>query len=99
MNKKKVLLILGVIFDLVGMLTYLLPGFGEGFDFFWAPLSALALFLMYRGKKGVLGGILGGLEEILPLTDIIPSFTLMWLYTYYFENKEEVKDNQKIKIN
>jgi hypothetical protein len=25
------------------------------------------------------------IEEILPITDFIPTFTLMWLYTYVYK--------------
>lgn len=92
MNKKSILFIVGFIFDLIGMGSYLVPGFGEGIDFIWAPISALAMFIMYRGAKGVIGGLLGGLEEILPFTDFIPSFTLMWLYTYYIQKTKEVQE-------
>lgn len=92
MKKKSVLLILGIIFDLVGMISYLAPGFGEVIDFIWAPISAIAMFTMYRGAKGAIGGILGGIEEITPGLDFIPSFTIMWFYTYYIEKKVVVQE-------
>ena len=94
MNKKSILLILGIIFDLIGMVSYLLPGFGEVIDFIWAPISALAMFTMYKGTKGIIGGIFAGIEELTPGLDFIPSFTLMWFYTYYIQKAEEV---QKVK--
>jgi hypothetical protein len=30
------------------------------------------------GGLGLIGGVLNFLEEIMPLTDIIPSFTIAW---------------------
>ena len=91
MNKKSILFILGLIFDLIGMISYIAPGFGEVIDFIWAPISALAMFTMYKGTKGVVGGIISGIEEITPGLDFIPSFTLMWFYTYYIQKTKEVK--------
>lgn len=90
MNKKSILLILGLFFDLIGMASYLVPGFGELIDFIWAPISGLAMFIMYKGLKGAVGGVFGVVEEILPGLDFIPSFTLMWFYTYYIQKTEEV---------
>ena len=92
MKKKSVLFVLGIIFDLIGMVSYLAPGFGEVIDFIWAPISALAMFAMYRGVKGAIGGVLGGVEELLPGLDFIPSFTLMWFYTYYIQKTEEIQE-------
>lgn len=94
MNKKNILLIVGIIFDLIGMISYIVPGFGEGIDFIWAPISGLALFVMYKGVKGIVGGILGTVEELLPGLDFIPSFTLMWFYTYYIQKREQVVENK-----
>lgn len=92
MNKKVILLIIGIIFDLIGMVSYLVPGFGEVIDFIWAPISGLAMFIMYRGVKGAVGGVLGAVEEFFPGLDFIPSFTLMWFYTYFIEKKEEIQE-------
>ncbi len=89
MDKKIILLIVGIVFDIIGYATYAIPFFGESADFIWAPISALAMFVMYKGAKGIVGGIFGGLEEILPFTDFIPSFTLMWVYTYFIEKKKD----------
>lgn len=68
--------------DSMGMATYLLVGFGELADLIWAPVSGAACFLMYRGRLGFFGGLGATCEEILPLTDIIPSLTLVWFIRY-----------------
>ena len=50
---------------------------------------------MYKGKVGQAAGIFTFVEEIIPGFDIIPSFTLMWLYTYVFKG---VKKGQTIEV-
>ena len=43
---------------------------------------------MYDGKKGKIAAAITFVEEALPFLDVIPTFTLMWLYTYIFNNKK-----------
>ena len=86
-NKQRNLYI-GILLDIVGMLTYLVPFFGEFADTFWAPLSAYILSQMYKGIIGKVGGIIEFLEEILPFSDFIPTFTLTWIYTYVIKNQD-----------
>ncbi len=75
-------LILGLIFDALGMVSFMIPGIGEFTDIIWAPLSAWLMTRMYKGKAGQVAGVINFVEELVPGLDIIPSFTLMWLYTY-----------------
>lgn len=82
-------LLLSILLDLVGMATYILPFLGESFDLIWAPIAGFILNRMYKGTVGKIGGIIVFLEEILPLTDIIPTFTLSWLYSLYFTKRED----------
>lgn len=65
--------------DALGFVTYAIPGLGEFGDLFWAPVSAMIFMISFGGWKGVLGGAFNFVEEILPGTDFIPSFTLAWL--------------------
>lgn len=67
------------------MATYFFPGLGEVFDLAWAPVSGYIFFKMFGGKVGMIGGVLNFLEEIIPFTDVIPSFTIAW-----FIRKREV---------
>ncbi|WP_228851695.1 hypothetical protein [Aegicerativicinus sediminis] len=76
-------LALGVLFDAIGMVTFI--------DIIWAPASAYLMTKMYAGRKGRIGGILSFIEEILPGMDFIPSFTIMWLYTYVFSPQKKVQ--------
>ena len=67
-----------IIMDLIGMASYIVPGWGEFIDIIWAPISGYVFFKMFGGRFGLIGGVLDFLEEILPGTDIIPSFTIAW---------------------
>jgi hypothetical protein len=64
--------------DLIGYASYAIPLLGEVSDIIWAPVSAIIFFLTFGGWKGALGGIGNFIEELLPGTDFIPSFTIMW---------------------
>jgi hypothetical protein len=65
--------------DFIGYASYSIPILGEVTDVIWAPISALIFFLTFGGWKGALGGVFDFVEELLPGTDFIPSFTIMWL--------------------
>lgn len=80
-------LVLGLLFDAIGMMSFTVPLIGEFSDVIWAPVSGLLMAWMYKGRAGKIGGIFSFLEELIPFTDIIPSFTLMWIYTYIFKSK------------
>lgn len=80
-------LIFGIVFDLIGMLSFSIPIVGDFSDVVWAPLAGFLMTWMYKGTVGKVAGIFTFLEEILPFTDIIPSFTLTWIYTYLIRKK------------
>ncbi len=81
-SDKKSKLLLSLIFDGIGMVSYFAPAFGEFTDTFWAPISGLLLVVMYKGTVGKIAGLFGTIEELIPFTDIIPTFTITWFYTY-----------------
>ena len=78
-------LYLGLLFDGIGMLSFTIPGIGEFSDIIWAPIAAYFMTRMYKGTAGKVGGIFTFLEEIIPFTDFVPSFTLMWFYNYFIK--------------
>ena len=78
-------LFLGLLFDVIGMLSFAIPLIGDFADIIWAPLAGWLMTRMYKGKIGQVAGVITFLEEIIPGFDVIPSFTLMWLYTYVFK--------------
>ncbi|MBL0356696.1 MAG: hypothetical protein IPP72_07245 [Chitinophagaceae bacterium] len=67
-----------IAMDLVGMFTYIIPAFSEFADVVWAPVSAIIFYKLFGGRIGMIGAVLNFLEEIIPFTDIIPSFTIAW---------------------
>lgn len=80
-------LVFGIFFDLIGMISYAIPGLAEIIDVIWAPISGLILASMYKGNTGKAAAVFGFLEEILPGTDVIPTFTLTWIYTYVIKKE------------
>jgi hypothetical protein len=86
MSLKRKRLIYGILCDLLGMVSIVFPPF----DFIWAPLSAYIMTKLYSGKKGRVAAIISFVEEALPWVDIIPSFTLMWLYTYKLNSSKNL---------
>jgi hypothetical protein len=81
-NNKGTMLVLSLLFDGIGMLSYVIPVFAEVTDLVWAPISALLLLIMFKGTAGKLASIFGLIEELLPFVDVIPTFTITWFYTY-----------------
>ena len=68
-------LALCVTLDTVGDASAALPGLGELTDVAYAPLEGALIFALFKSQ--LLGGI-GFLEEILPFTDVIPTFCIGW---------------------
>ncbi|SHL89410.1 hypothetical protein [Flavobacterium saccharophilum] len=82
-------LLLGLLLDGIGMISFSIPLIGEFSDVIWAPIAAFIMTRMYKGRVGKMASILTFVEEIIPFTDIIPSFTLTWIYTYYFQKRND----------
>lgn len=72
-------ILLCLLFDFIGYASYSIPILGEFADIIWAPISGLVFFMMFGGWRGAMGGVFSFVEELLPGTDFIPSFTIMWL--------------------
>jgi len=82
-------LIIGLILDAIGMVSFSIPLVGEFSDVIWAPIAAFIMTRMYKGRVGKVASILTFVEEIMPFTDVIPSFTLTWIYTYFFQKNKD----------
>ena len=80
-------LFLGILFDAIGMLSFTIPFVGEFSDVVWAPIAGYLMTTMYKGTVGKVGGVVAFLEEILPFSDFIPTFTLTWIYNYVIKNR------------
>jgi hypothetical protein len=94
MNKFK-LLKKGILLDLIGIATMFIPFWGTIIDLIWAPYAAFQMNKIYRGTTGKIAAVVVFLEEILPGLDIIPTFTLMWLYTFIW--KKNAPDDPEVK--
>ncbi len=82
MKNKYVLLFLSILFDGIGMLSFMVPVIGESFDVIWAPIATLLIYKMYPGTEGKIAGVITFIEEAMPGLDIIPTFTLTWIYKF-----------------
>ena len=68
-------LALCIALDIAGDASELIPILGEATDLGFAPIEAGVLKVLF--KSNLIAGF-GFAEEILPFTDIIPTFTLSW---------------------
>lgn len=80
-------LVLSLLFDFVGMLSYLIPFLGEISDVIWAPIAGLIMLKMYKGTVGTVSGIFVFIEELMPGLDFIPTFTITWIYKYIIKKE------------
>jgi len=93
------LLYKGILFDAIGFASSFIPIGGTIFDFFWAPYAAVKMNEMYDGTSGKVASFIVFVEEILPF-DFIPTFTLMWIYTYVLNGKKDpVPQTIEVKVN
>lgn len=91
MNKKYKLLWLSILFDGIGMLSFIIPFVGEFSDVIWAPLSAYLIYQMYNGIEGKVASVVSFIEEVgIFGTDLLPTFTLTWIYKYVI--KKQIKN-------
>ena len=86
MNKYKKL-VLCLFLDAIGYVSFLIPGVGEFSDVVWAPVSAWLMTKLYKGRAGKIAAVVSFVEELMPGVDVVPTFTLMWVYVYVFNAK------------
>ncbi len=91
-------LLLGIVFDVIGYTSYIIPGIAELTDIVWAPASAYLMTKLYKGKKGKVAAVIAFVEEAMPWLDIIPTFTLMWFYTYVFNSGNKKETTKTIEV-
>ncbi|MAP54825.1 hypothetical protein [Altibacter sp.] len=99
-QSKYTLLRKGLLFDAVGMITMAIPVVGPFLDLLWAPYAAKKMNDMYSGTSGKVASVIVFIEEILPISDFIPTFTLMWLYTFVLSTKKHPQPQPiEVKVN
>ncbi len=86
---------LSLILDGIGYTSFVIPVVGEFSDIVWAPLSAYIITRMYKGKQGRVAGVIAFTEEALPFVDVLPTFTLMWIYSYMVKGESKPMDIKK----
>ncbi len=86
-NQKNKLLQQGILYDAIGIASMFIPFVGPFLDIIWAPIAAKKMSQMYKGTEGKLASAIVFVEEILPYTDFIPTFTLMWCYTFIWKKQ------------
>ena len=96
-TSKYTLLRKGILYDLIGMATMAIPVVGPFLDIIWAPVAAKKMSEMYKGTNGKIASVIVFIEELIPMTDFIPTFTLMWMYTYVFSS-QKVPQPQTIEV-
>ena len=79
-------LALSLLFDAFGYISFIIPLF----DIIWAPAAGYLMTKLYKGRIGKIAGAITFIEEALPMFDIIPTFTLMWIYTFVFKSNEVI---------
>ena len=84
MNNKYKKLVLSLVLDVIGLIPI------PFLDVAWATLSAYLMTKMYKGKEGKLAAIISFIEEAIPFADAVPTFTIMWVYSYIIK-KEKVE--------
>lgn len=80
-----------IAFDALGYVSFIFPPF----DIIWAPSAGYLMTKMYIGRTGKIAGIITFIEEALPFMDVVPTFTLMWIYTYIFKTEKTIIELEK----
>ncbi len=90
MNQKYKKLLQCVALDAVGMITMAIPAVGPFLDILWAPVAASISYKMFGEKRGKYTSLITFVEELLPATDVVPSFTIFWfLFDFLQIGKEK----------
>lgn len=88
-NEKYKLLRQGILYDVIGMVSMAIPVVGPFLDILWAPFAAKKMLDMYKGNHGKIASVIVFVEEIIPYSDVVPTFTLMWIYTFVWKKHDQ----------
>jgi hypothetical protein len=87
MDPKYKKLIKCLLLDAVGMASAAIPLI----DVVWAPVAASISYKMFGERRGKYTSLITFVEELLPITDVVPSFTIFWfLFDFLSIGKEKV---------
>ncbi len=94
MNKKYKKLIWCLLLDAIGMVSFSFPFF----DVIWSPIAALISYRMFGNKRGRYSALFIFIEETLPFSDVIPSFTIFWVLFDLFGLGREAELSPSVQI-
>ncbi len=63
-----------IAMDLFGMIPIVNPMLAT----IVAPISGWVFYKLFGGRIGIIGGVLDFLEEVIPIVDFIPTYTIAW---------------------
>ncbi len=87
MDPKYKKLIKCLLLDAVGMASAAIPLI----DVVWAPVAASISYKMFGERRGKYTSLITFVEELLPITDVVPSFTIFWfLFDFLGIGKEKI---------
>lgn len=80
-----------LLLDAVGMASAVIPVVGPVLDVIWAPVAASISYKMFGERRGKFTSLITFVEELLPLTDVVPSFTIFWfIFDFLGIGKEKI---------
>ncbi|HOO95742.1 MAG TPA: hypothetical protein PLH60_06840 [Proteiniphilum sp.] len=87
MDPKYKKLIKCLLLDAVGMASAAIPLI----DVVWAPVAASISYKMFGERRGKYTSLITFVEELLPITDVVPSFTIFWfIFDFLGIGKEKI---------
>lgn len=96
MNPKYSKLARCLLLDAVGLASAAIPVVGPVLDVVWAPVAASISYKMFGERRGKYTSLLTFVEELLPVTDVVPSFTIFWfLFDFLGIGKEKVATTEE----
>ena len=86
-----------ILLDAVGMASPAIPVIGSFIDVVWAPVAASLSYKMFGEKKGKYTSLVTFIEELFPVSDMVPSFTIFWfLFDFLGIGKEKEKMDKAV---
>ena len=98
MQNKYKKLVTCILLDAVGRLSFAIPVVGPFIDVIWAPIAASISYKMFGEKRGKYTSLVTFIEEILPATDVIPSFTIFWFIFDFLKIGKEKNYQNKVTL-
>lgn len=96
MNPKYSKLARCLLLDAVGLASAAIPVVGPVLDVVWAPVAASISYKMFGERRGKYTSLITFVEELLPVTDVVPSFTIFWfLFDFLGIGKEKVATTEE----